>query len=238
MASWVDKSTLLGQIKEIQKLVRLDSLLVRQEGSVTNDDYEFHYYNALEYISSYIQKLEVYLSGKKDDLQALSMLTCVVNSFRDAPPVRTTADRFRMLAPLRWLLLWLPTRFLPRIRYDPSKIVLTAYVYGVSLVLAPVFANLGAAYFRFMSIDPILASYDRLLLLSRSKDCGTDAKEAFRLMDFPLAAVHNFQTRIGIIQNQTQIHVVLQHVPIGLDPDSAPEFSEYLGDSSFAEEVV
>jgi hypothetical protein len=55
------------------------------------------------------------------------------------------------------------------LQYDMQR-VLTAYVYGTSLILAPVFANLGAVYFRSMSIDTIRVSYDRLLLLSHAQD--------------------------------------------------------------------
>ena len=81
-------------------------------------------------------------------------------------------------------MLWLPTRFLTRIKSDLGELVLVIYIYATSLVLSPIFANLDAVYPQFMGFGLAAltwASYDHLTIFSALEDPPIDIQENFLL---------------------------------------------------------
>ena len=218
MTPWSYKSTLSTSIEEFRSLSKPESSYINRVALVPDDDKDCNYQDVLLYTFSWLDRLEKFLNanGDKIDLEAFYLLLATVKDLQKAPPIRTAAQRHRLLVPLRSMMLWLPTRFLPRMKRDPGKLLLMAYIYGISLILSPIFANLGAAYFRYMSVAPVQAIYDHLRTLSEYAEAKDPHTEALQLMEFPMAAVWNFRSRMGLHLDDCRIPAVLQLVTIGI----------------------
>lgn len=80
-----------------------------------------------------------YHKNQQEDLKDFYILMNVIKACRDKLPIWSASQRFNLLVPMRSMTLWFPTQCLGQLGSDPGKLLLTAYVYAVSLVLSLVF---------------------------------------------------------------------------------------------------
>jgi hypothetical protein len=173
---------------------------------------------ALRYIQDALQRVEMYASGRKEELLILRNLMAFVDNVAKHLPIEDPAMRFHLLEPTRSMLYWYPTQLAGRARSDPVAMVVLAHLYAISLTVQPVFAGSGAAHFRGLSTAPIDEIYQILLEMHQAKGGAMESFVPLSLMYFPMQAVSLFRNRMGLDQGVFIADQTLTAIQYGLDP--------------------
>jgi len=173
---------------------------------------------ALRYIQDALQRVEIYASGRKEELLILRNLMAFVDNVAKHLPIEDPALRFYLLEPTRSMLYWYPTQLAGRARSDPVAMVVLAHLYAISLTVQPVFAGSGAAHFRGLSTAPIDEIYQILMEMHLAKGKAMESFVPLSLMHFPMQAVSLFRNRMGLDQSVFYADQTLTAIQYGLDP--------------------
>jgi hypothetical protein len=173
---------------------------------------------ALRYIQDALQRVEMYASGRKEELLILRNLMAFVDNVAKHLPIEDPALRFYLLEPTRSMLYWYPTQLAGRARSDPVAMVVLAHLYAISLTVQPVFAGSGAAHFRGLSTAPIDEIYQILMEMHLAKGKAMESFVPLSLMHFPMQAVSLFRNRMGLDQSIFYADQTLTAIKYGLDP--------------------
>lgn len=134
-----------------------------------------------------------------DLLEAIDELIMYVEYLLEVEISDVTPTRAELLAPLRSMLFWLPSRFIPILHAGPNVMLMMAHMHAVALLVSPVQDN-ESAFFRRLNVAPIQAFHDEFAMRA-ALEVGPSEKEgqygsALDLMDFPLNAVAAFERRL------------------------------------------
>jgi hypothetical protein len=173
---------------------------------------------ALRYIQDALQRVEMYASGRKEELLILRNLMAFVDNVAKHLPIEDPALRFYLLEPTRSMLYWYPTQLAGRARSDPVAMVVLAHLYAISLTVQPVFAGSGAAHFRGLSTVPIDEIYQILVEMHIAKGGAMESFVPLSLMHFPMQAASLFRSRMGLDQGVFHADQTLTAIQYGLDP--------------------
>ena len=188
--------------------------------------------SSLQHVHHALRNLETYVAGKEEETKRVKELMSFVRSLRSFLPVTSYAQQFELLHPLRSWLFWLPISFLQRPKREPSVMLVLAHFYAVALAMAPIFPEIGSAYFASMSISPIEEIMSGLTRMQESQPLEDDLQTPLSLMQFPLEMVADFRAGMGWAQHSPlpypQIHLVhspYSYASVELHTESDP--SEY-----------
>lgn len=144
------------------------------------------------------------------------------------------AQQFDRLQPLRKWVLWLPVFYLQQTGGSPSALLIIAHYYTVALLMERLFPEIGAAYFGSLTMSPVEAIYQRLLLIQNSAGLEPEQQAmmstVLTFMEFPLETLNEFRSRMGLRQpqvwpafnQQQQHHEQHQFVPAGFYGTAQP----------------
>lgn len=114
----------------------------------------------------------------------------------DAHTIETQAG---ILDPLRSMLFWLPSRFIPVLHEGPNVMLMMAHMHTLALLVKPVQDN-ESAFFRRLNVAPIQAFHEefamRAALEGGPDDRHGQYRRALDLMEFPLNGVAAFERRL------------------------------------------
>ncbi|KAH0543241.1 hypothetical protein FGG08_002405 [Glutinoglossum americanum] len=184
---------------------------------------------ALQHTFASLQRVGSYLVGKHEETQHLNELMSFIRSLRQSLPVKTPAEQFELLHPLRSWLLWLPIAYSRRVNRDPSVVLLLAHFYAVALAVEPLFPAVGAAYFGSLSVSPIEEIYRKLARLEVSNSLDENVQTPMSLMQFPLEMVTKFRARMDFVSPNSAPYPSLASSPYdvgSLELDAEGEFVE------------
>jgi hypothetical protein len=196
---------------------QLDTADVLRSNEMVESDI-LHLSNCLESLDN----LDSILSGRPEQLKALSEIKKLIMNVIEKLPVKTAEEQFALLGPLRSWLFWLPSQFLSNSgRADLPALGLTAYIYTVALAMEPLFPSAGASYFASMSIRPIEEIHHNLLGL-HGMVSAAELQTALNLLAYPLQMVSTFRTRANLAQNPS-----IEITPIDHDFTSNFELDDF-----------
>lgn len=131
--------------------------------------------------------------------KAVEELIVYLQSVNDAERSACIKTRADLLRPLRDMLFWLPSRFIPTLHAGPYVMQLMAHLHAVALLIDPV-RDSDSAYFRRLNVAPIQAFHEefsmRAMVEMKAGESEGPYECALTLMDFPLKAVAAFERRV------------------------------------------
>jgi hypothetical protein len=131
--------------------------------------------------------------------KAVEELIVYLQSVNDAERCARIKTRADLLRPLRDMLFWLPSRFIPTLHAGPYVMLLMAHLHAVALLVDPV-RDSDSAYFRRLNVAPIQAFHEEFSKRARMEMKAGEREGpyelALTLMDFPLKAVAVFERRL------------------------------------------
>lgn len=159
---------------------------------------------ALERTLQQLQAVEAHLKHIGEHTTQFVRLVNFLKSVRKVTSSLSLAQQFERLQPLRKWVLWLPVFYLQQTGGSPSALLIIAHYYTVALLMERLFPEIGAAYFGSLTMSPVEAIYQRLLLIQNS--AGLEAEQqammstVLNLMELPLETLSEFRSRMGLRQ--------------------------------------
>jgi hypothetical protein len=129
---------------------------------------------------------------------AVSELAKFLESMKDPISSGKTIPRHQRLKPLREMLFWFPSLYIPSLSTHPSVMLLMAHLHAVALFIDPV-TDGTSADFRRLNVAPIQAFREEFCMRAEMEaESGQNLySKALELMDFPLRAVEAFHCLHG-----------------------------------------
>jgi hypothetical protein len=129
---------------------------------------------------------------------AVSKLANFLESMKDPITSGNTIARHQRLEPLREMLFWFPSLYIPNLSVHPSVMLLMAHLHAVARFIDPV-TDGNSADFRSLNIAPIQAFHEELCMRAEIEvESGQNLyARALTLMEFPLGAVAAFHCLHG-----------------------------------------
>ncbi|KAH8908948.1 hypothetical protein BR93DRAFT_936515 [Coniochaeta sp. PMI_546] len=159
---------------------------------------------AFERTFQQVQSVEAHLKHMGEDTTQFVRLINFLKGVRKVSPSLSVAQQFDRLQPLRKWVLWLPVFYLQQTGGSPSALLTIAHYYTVALLMERLFPEIGAAYFGSLTMAPVEAIYQRLLLIQNT--AGLEAEQqammstVLSFMEFPLETLNEFRSRMGLLQ--------------------------------------
>jgi hypothetical protein len=129
---------------------------------------------------------------------AVNELANFLESMKDPITPGNTIPRHRRLKPLREMLFWFPSLYIPSLSAHPSVMLLMAHLHAVALFIDPV-TDGNSADFRSLNVAPIQAFHEEFCMRAEvERESGQSLyAKALKLMEFPLRAVEAFHCLHG-----------------------------------------
>jgi hypothetical protein len=159
---------------------------------------------ALERTFQQLQAVEAHLKQIGEDTTQFVRLINFLKGVRKVTSSLSLAQQFDRLQPLRKWVLWLPVFYLQQTGGSPSALLTIAHYYTVALLMERLFPEIGAAYFGSLTMSPVEAIYQRLLLIQGSGGLEPEQQAmmstVLSFMEFPLETLNEFRSRMGLVQ--------------------------------------
>ena len=129
---------------------------------------------------------------------AVNELANFLESMKDPITSGNSIPRHQRLKPLREMLFWFPSLYIPNLSDHPSVMLLMAHLHAVALFIDPV-TDGNSADFRRLNIAPIQAFHEEFCMRAEMEvESGQNLyARALTLMEFPLGAVAAFHCLHG-----------------------------------------
>jgi hypothetical protein len=154
----------------------------------------------IEYVLHALTKFRASLIEQPDISNAVGDLIIFVTNLGSFEFTADPMTRSERLKPLREMLFWMLTKFIPRLRTDPAVMLFMAHMHALALIVEAEYDNPNASYFRSLNVAPIEAFHEEFLC--RAKSASIEEKEkyekALSLLEFPLEVVANYKARLGL----------------------------------------
>lgn len=151
-----------------------------------------------------LQAVEAHLKHLGETTTHFNQLMNFLKGVRKVSPSLSVAQQFDRLQPLRKWVLWLPVLYLQHAGGNPSALLTIAHYYTVALLMERLFPEIGAAYFGSLTMAPVEAIYQRLMLMQSTNVLDIEQQammdSVLRLMEFPLETLNEFRSRMGLPQ--------------------------------------
>ena len=174
----------------------------------------------IEHAKDSLKRLQAFAEIAVDISSPIAELVTVIENIQNAPQDISPQTRLERTRPLRNLLFWFPTRFVPILNTHPAIMLLMAHTHAVALFIEPV-TNAESAYFRSLNIGPIEAFCEEFKLRDEIKKLSgeTDGvyQAALSLMAFPLEAVADFRARLGFVADAEAPEMLLGDISRNLE---------------------
>jgi hypothetical protein len=146
-----------------------------------------------------MRKLRESVLEPPDLLEAIDELILYVEYVLEVENSDAVPTPAKLLAPLRSMLFWLPSRLLRILHSGPNVMLMMAHMHAVALLVSPA-QDMESAFFRRLNVAPIQAFHDEFAMRA-ALEVGPGEKEgqygsALDLMNFALNAVAAFERRL------------------------------------------
>jgi hypothetical protein len=139
--------------------------------------------------------LQAYVAEFPPVSGAIDELVSFLKDMKDPLDPSDTILRSKRLKPLRDMLFWFPSRYLPNLNAHPSVMLLMAHMHAIALFIEPVTDD-DSAHFRSVNAAPIQAFYEEFSMRAGIETQNGEGERrynnALALMEFPLRAVAYF----------------------------------------------
>jgi hypothetical protein len=181
---------------------------------------------ALERTYQQLQAVEAHLKHIGEDTTQFVRLINFLKGVRKVTSSLSLAQQFDRLQPLRKWVLWLPVFYLQQTGGSPSALLTIAHYYTVALLMERLFPEIGAAYFGSLTMSPVEAIYQRLLLIQNSAGLESEQQAmmstVLSFMEFPLETLNEFRSRMGLLQPPVWPTFQQQFVPTNFYTTAGP----------------
>lgn len=146
-----------------------------------------------------LQALREYIAEPQDLLTAIDELIAYLEYVLEVEISDALTTGAELLAPLRSMLFWLPSKFIPILHSGPHVMLMMANMHALALLVNPVQDN-ESAFFRRLNVAPIQAFHEeftmRAALESGPGEQNGVYGRALGMMNFPLNGVAAFERRL------------------------------------------
>ena len=176
--------------------------------------------NAVLYNTTYcLRKLQVALLGHEVELSWVNQLLAYVQQLQVLDPAQTAEAQFNYLYQLRKWLFWIPASLLQRESGHGPALLTLAHFYATSLVLEPLFPDLGPSFCSVLAVSPLEAIIRVTDAMQSQHGMDPSSIEIGGLMQFPRQTAINYRSqasqRIQPASNYQDGRRML-----GIDPES------------------
>lgn len=177
------------------------------------------------------QSLNIFRSSLINKPELLEAVDRLISFLFDLQAAKFRDSNEDLLEPLREMMFWFSTKFIPILNDDPLVMVLMSYLHAVALIVEPV-AHKKEAMFRSLNIAPIEAFYEEFCVKVQWSNLENQAvyEAALSFMSFPLHAVAKFKVRLCSLLGNGILLDLLESNPISFE--DAKNDSSYMAIST------
>ena len=168
---------------------------------------------ALQGLSLSLQNVEAHAACQEQETRGLRELTSFLRELQTSLPIRSPAQQFEMLQPLRSWLLWLPVSLLDYGVKHAGELIVLAHVYAAALIMERLFPDVGAVCFGNMSIGPMEEFTRTLNDMQATNIISPTFPNPLALIEMPLEVMAMTRPTIGLAQESDGLYspIVIDH---------------------------